>query len=92
MGSEEFIIEFSYKGFEYTGRVTINEKKKKSTFLVRYSFDHSPQFEKEIELNAVVCVGSDPFDWKEVAHSFQLKKTDPGLITAIGYALEDRDI
>ena len=92
MENEEFTIEFSFKGWDYTGRVTINEGKNNYTYTVHYSLNHSPQFEKLIELLAVVTEIEGPLEWEEVANDLHLKKADKGLINAIGYTLEDREM
>jgi hypothetical protein len=88
MPSEEFTIEFTYKGWEYTGHVTNND----AVFIVNYSLDVSPQFKKLIEISAVVCGGDNPLEWEEVNYDPLLRKSNKALIKVIGDALEDREI
>jgi hypothetical protein len=88
MTGDSFVIEFSYKGWPYTGKVTINE----TIFTVRYALIASPQYEKSIELNAVVCAGDSPLEWEEANYDPLLRKSNKALIKVIGEALEDREI
>jgi hypothetical protein len=88
MPGEEFTIEFNYKGWDYTGRVTIKD----AVFIVNYALNSSPLFEKLIEISAVVCAGVNPLEWEEVNYNPRLKKSNKALLKVIGEALEDRKI
>jgi hypothetical protein len=89
MENEEFAIEFSYKGCDFSGLVISNERNGRPTFIIRYSIEPARQFERTVELMAIVGEGSMPSGWKEVADEIGQRPADKGLVIAIGEALED---
>ena len=91
MDSEEFTIEFRYSGWNYTAHAINNLSKGCSSYLIYYALDISPQFEKLVEISEVVSTGNDPLEWKEVQDDTRRKKTNRGLIQAMGEAIENRD-
>lgn len=92
MDSEEFAIEFRFSGWNYTAYAINNLSKGCSSYIVYYAMVMSPQFEKLVEISAVVNTGTDPLEWEEVQDDIRIKKTDKGLIQAIGEAIENRDL